>query len=322
MISHSAWVSAGMLVATALAAPNSWAQTVKADHSTVDAQAIPSESLGAARALRMSFSHASVGGNIWSGLQTLGSNSAFAFPNWKDNNRGNPGWQAKITQFETWVADHINDFDVFQNKFCYIDQDADFGTYRDSMNALAAKYPAKTFVWWTMPIMTNDGDNTKRQAFNQQVRAYCAANNRPLFDLADIESHKSDQSAVTSSGVEAQDPEQSSDGGHLSALGASRAAQAQWVLMAQITGWKPGNTPATGGAASTGGSTMPTSSAQGGTASTGGQTVANTQVGSSSSDSGCAVAERKRSPARALGIALIAMVALVAARWRRATRAG
>jgi hypothetical protein len=202
----------------------------------------------------MSFSHASVGGNIWSGLEALASDSAYAFPNWKDNARGNPGWEAKIADFEGWVAAHANEYDVFQNKFCYIDQEADFATYRDSMNRLASTYPQKSIVWWTMPIMTNDSDNAKRQAFNSQVRAYCNANDRPIFDIADIESHKNDGSAVANSGVEAMDPDQSSDGGHLSELGASRTAQAQWVLMAKLAGWKSTSTGGAGNLAPSGSS--------------------------------------------------------------------
>jgi hypothetical protein len=261
----------------------SQAQTIKADHSTVDVHAIPATSVSAAQALRMSFSHASVGGNIWSGLQTLASDSTYAFPNWKDNNRGNPGWEEKITQFESWVADHASQFDVFQNKFCYIDQDADFATYRDSMLELMATYPTKAIVWWTMPIMTDGADNAKRQSFNQQVRAYCAANDCPLFDIADIESHKTDGTAVMNGGVEALDPDQSSDGGHLTDLGASRAAKAQWALMAQIAGWHSNSSAATGGAGSiSAGDTGGGSSADSGAHASGGCSIAHLRKSSQS----------------------------------------
>lgn len=231
----------GLLTLTSLlhVAVEAQAQTIKADHTTVDVTAIPAATVTAAQALRMSFSHASVGGNIWSGLQNLASDPTYALPNWKDNSRGNPGWQAKVTDFETWVAAHLDEFDVFQNKFCYIDQDAVFATYRDSMTKLAAAHPAKTFVWWTMPIMVDDAANSLRQSFNQQVRAHCAANDLPLYDIADIESHEADGTAVTNSGVESMDSDQSSDGGHLSALGISRTAAAEWALMAQIAGWRP-----------------------------------------------------------------------------------
>jgi hypothetical protein len=232
-------VSGAMLVAATVQA-----QTIKADHTTVDVSAIPVTGIDAARALRMSFSHASVGGNIWSGLTTLAKNATYAFPNWKDNDRGNPGWEAKITEFESWVAEHASEYDVFQNKFCFIDNAADFAPYRDSMVRLAATYPSKKFVWWTMPITTGDSDNAARQTFNQQVRAYCKSNDRPLYDIADIESHKTDGTAVTASGSEALDSAQSSDVGHLNDLGSSRAAAAQWALMAQLGGTTVASSPA------------------------------------------------------------------------------
>jgi hypothetical protein len=268
-----------LIVGSATVTGMGHAQTVKADHSTVDASALSSTELDAARALRMNLSHASVGGNIWDGLTALASDAKFQFPNWSDNNRGNPGWEAKISQFESWVESHANDFDVFQNKFCYIDQDADFASYRDSMVALAKQYPKKVFVWWTMPIQTDDANNTKRAAFNKQVRDYCKANDLPLYDIADIESHKSDGSAVVSGGVEALDPSQSSDGGHLNETGAARAAKAQWALMAQLADSSPSQ--GTGGSSSEGGA-----SSVGGTSSVGGKTSASSSVGGKTAAAG------------------------------------
>jgi hypothetical protein len=141
-----------------------------------------------------------------------------------------------VTDFESFVSAHESEYDVFQNKFCFIDQDADFATYRDSMDGLVADYPDKTFVYWTIPLQTTGADNALRDAFNEQVRKHCADNDLPLFDLADIESHKTDGTAVTEAGNEALDPDQSSDGGHLNDLGSARAAAAQWALMAQIGG--------------------------------------------------------------------------------------
>ncbi len=214
------------------------AQTVKADHTTVNSDGVPDSALDAARELRMAFSHASVGGNIWAGLQALAdADRSYDFPNWRDNDRGNPGWQEKITEFEAWVDANADDYDVFQNKFCYIDPDAEFEVYRDSMVSLADRHSDKVFVWWTIPLMTDNSDNGRREAFNQQVRDYCAQHDLPLYDIADIESHTVDGEPVSSDGVPAMDPDQSSDGGHLSEVGASRAAHAQWLLMSQIASW-------------------------------------------------------------------------------------
>ncbi len=213
------------------------AQTVLIAHTKVDVSVLSEEEVAAARALRMSLSHASVGSNIWDGLTALAADDqAFTFPNWSDNARGNPGWEAKLTEFEAWVTEHAEQFDVFQNKLCYIDQDVDFASYRDSMLGLAERHPSHHFVWWTIPIMTADSSNPLRAEFNQAVRDYCAEHDLPLFDIADIESHTVSGAAVTDDGVEAMDTEQSSDGGHLNQLGAARAAAAQWVLMAELAG--------------------------------------------------------------------------------------
>lgn len=237
---QSSSIALALFGAVGLVTLNSQAQIIKADHTTVNADEMSVADLDAARALRMSLSHASVGGNIWSGLTALAdADQAYAFPNWTDNNRGNPGWEAKIAEFESWVAAHADEYDVFQNKFCYIDQAATFEAYRDSMVSLAADYSDKIFVWWTMPIMTDGSDNALRSAFNEQVRSYCEANDLPLYDIADIESHTVAGEAVVVDGVEAMDPQQSSDGGHLLELGASRAAHAQWLLMSQLAGFDP-----------------------------------------------------------------------------------
>jgi hypothetical protein len=123
-------------------------------------------------------------------------------------------------------------------KLCYIDTDASFPYYRDAMEQLEAAYPAKRFVWWTMPIMTS-GD-ADRQAFNDQVRSHARANERILFDIADIEAHNAaGQRRTDGSGREILWPEWTSDGGHLSSAGSQRVASALWWLMARLGGWNP-----------------------------------------------------------------------------------
>lgn len=232
-------VALSMSVATATSAK---AQRILVDHRTVDASIIPQPALDAARARRMSFSHASVGSNVWwSGLSPLAASdpARYAIPNWRETDRGNPGWRAKYDQFETWVGAHASEYEVFMNKLCFVDWDASFAGYRDSMTALARRHPDEQLVWWTMPIMVDAPDNVQRQAYNRSVRAHCAAHDLPLFDIAAIESHRPDGSAVLVNGVEALAPEYASDNGHLNETGALRAAHALWYLMARLSGWNP-----------------------------------------------------------------------------------
>ncbi len=187
----------------------------------------------------MNLQHASVGSNILSGMNALATSDAtrYSLPNWVWTARGNPGWQEKLTGFATFVAANADHYDVFQMKFCFIDQAADFAAYRDQLLSLESGYPTKRFIWWTMPIKTSGSDNALRAQFNQQVRAYCAANGKPLFDIAAIESHDAAGNPVTADGSEAMDPAWSSDGGHLGDAGADRAAKAMWWLMARLGGW-------------------------------------------------------------------------------------
>jgi hypothetical protein len=231
----SAWMSViGAAFPFVLHTP-AYAQDVKADHTTLNVESLSQEALDKARAFRMSLDHASVGENILGGMRALeATNKArYAFPNWLWHDRGNPGAKAKVDQFVQWVGENSAKYDAFMSKFCFIDQDADFAYYRDNMLALEAKYPTKKFVWWTMPIWTEN--DSRRTAFNTAIRKYCAANNKPLYDIAAIESHTTAGAPVSSKG-EAMDQSYTNDGGHLNEVGALRAAKAMWWLMVKLSG--------------------------------------------------------------------------------------
>ena len=231
----------GTLLVLALfgGAPRAEAQAIVAGHTATDLGSIPSSAIAAAANLRLLVRRASVGGNISDGLDTLhGQDAKYDRSRWDFQDRGNPGWQAKVDDFVTQTALQASGFDVLTMKFCFIDPDASFTTYRDALLGLEGSHPTKRFVWWTMPIETSG--NTARQAFNDQVRAYALANGKLLFDIADIECHDVAGVKLTdASGREIMRPEWTSDGGHLSSAGAVRVASAVWWLMARIGGWTP-----------------------------------------------------------------------------------
>jgi hypothetical protein len=227
-----------VLAQLAIASP-AGAQAIVADHTATALASIPDAALPAAASLRLLVRHASVGGNIDDGLDALHSLSAkYDRSRWIFENRGNPGWQAKVDDLVAQAATRASSFDVLTMKFCYIDTDASFTYYRDKMLWLEATYPTKRFVWWTMPIETTS--NASRQAFNDSVRAFAVANGRILFDIADMEAYNAaGQKRVDASGREIMWPEWTSDGGHLSAAGAQRVASGLWWLMARLGGWDP-----------------------------------------------------------------------------------
>ncbi len=232
---------AGSILAIALlaGAAGARAQGIVADHTATALASIPDPALPPAASLRLLLRHASVGENIDSGLDALqGQNAKYDRSRWVFESRGNPGWQAKVDDLVAQAAARAGSFDVLTMKFCYIDSAASFTYYRDKMLQLEVGYPAKRFVWWTMPIETSG--NAARQAFNDQVRAFARANGKALFDIADVEAHNaSGQKRTDAYGRELLWPEWTSDGGHLSNAGAQRVASAWWWLMARLAGWDP-----------------------------------------------------------------------------------
>jgi hypothetical protein len=213
------------------------AQAIIADHNTVDLTAIPDEALSPASTLRVHLRRASVGGNIDDGLNAIQIiNAKYDRSHWVFYDRGNPGWEAKISDFVSFTIANESNYAVFSMKFCFIDPDADFHCYRDSLLYLENRYPNKIIVWWTIPIETSG--NTNRQLFNDSVRAYAMTHGKVLFDMADIESHNAaGTKLVDGSNRELMWSEWTSDGGHLNTIGSQRVASAWWWLMARVAGW-------------------------------------------------------------------------------------
>jgi len=216
------------------------AQVIIADHTKVDLSLIPDVALSSASALKVVVRRASVGGNIDGGLTAIQTDSSkYNRSNWVFSDRGNPGWEAKINDLSNYTSAHISEYDVFSMKFCWIDLDAIFACYRDTLLQLESRYPTKRFIWWTMPITRDpDGSESNRQNFNDSVRNYTAAHGKFLFDIADIEAYDTAGVEKTDgSGHELQQDVWSSDGGHLTNTGARRVASAWWWLMARVAGW-------------------------------------------------------------------------------------
>ena len=216
------------------------AQYIRADHTTVDITKIPDGALSLAANLRVMLRRASVGGNISDGLNALQSADAkYNRSKWDFQDRGNNGWLSKVNDFATQTAIQSSNFDVLSMKFCFIDPAANFSYYRDTLLQLENRYPSKRFVWWTMPILNStDGNESLRQTFNDNVRAYAAANGKLLFDIADIEAYSTaGQKKTDGSGHELQQDVWSQLDGHLNSAGSLRVASAWWWLMARVAGW-------------------------------------------------------------------------------------
>jgi hypothetical protein len=123
------------------------------------------------------------------------------------------------------------------------------------MATLEAEYPKVTFVYLTGHLDGSgvDGNLNRR---NEQIRAYCKANGKWLFDFADIESYDPDGKYYLDRGA---DDACNYDGGnwgeqwvagktvnedwydcgaaHSHSLNANMKAYAAWWLFARMAGW-------------------------------------------------------------------------------------
>jgi hypothetical protein len=131
----------------------------------------------------------------------------------------------------TWTESRVND-------------------YLASMETLEAEYPDVTFIY-----MTDTADSTGETGYtrwlrNQQIRAYCRANNKVLFDFADLETWSADgtvQNTYYHSGSGRNIPYWHSDwrsdpiyyDGHINEAACTMKAKAMWWLLARVAGWDP-----------------------------------------------------------------------------------
>ena len=140
--------------------------------------------------------------------------------------------------------------------------DAQLNYYLTSMNTLESEYPDVHFVYMTGHL-DGSGESGTLNANNEKIRAYALANNKILFDFADIESYDPDglvnymklnandncdytidsvshnwatewQTAHTE-GVDWYDMDPLPQ--HTQALNANKKAYAAWWLWARLGGW-------------------------------------------------------------------------------------
>jgi len=130
--------------------------------------------------------------------------------------------------------------------------EAQVNDYLASMETLEAEYPDVTFVYMTDTCDSTGSTGYNRWQRNQQIRAYCQANNKVLFDFADLESWSSDgttQSTYSYSGYDV--PTWHSDwtsdpyynDGHINEAACTMKAKAMWWLLARLAGWNADGAP-------------------------------------------------------------------------------
>jgi hypothetical protein len=152
--------------------------------------------------LRIGYGHTSHGTQLVVGSEALAAwDRRFSFtPGMLDDNIGDGmdlgapdlhAWEARTRQI---LNNPTNDRNVIMWAWCgelYDLRAESVAVYLSLMNSLEHDYPAVKFVYMTGHLDgLGEGSNTHQR--NNQIRAFCIANGKILYDFADIESYDPD----------------------------------------------------------------------------------------------------------------------------------
>ncbi len=284
----------GAAAALALSAACALGQGVIADHNCTNLNVVPEAAiLQAKQTLRIAYGHTSHGSQITDGMSGLvafmnakpsdgfsdnlftfnsgGTGGALDYRDFYGNfggsgasDLGNPNRTAWEAATRAYLATHP-EVNVIMWSWCgQVDGlPEDIQLYLDLMDGLVADFPNVHFVYMTGHL-NGGGVSGNVHRRNEQIRAHCRANNRLLFDFADIESFDPDglvdymelfandechydsdgngsrdrNWAVDWQNSHTQDVDWYSCGSaHSQPLNANRKAYAVWHLFARIAGW-------------------------------------------------------------------------------------
>lgn len=261
------------------------AQAIIIDHNCTNLSAIPENYIHLAKQnLCIAYGHTSHGSQITTGMTGLanwkgslyawngsGSNGALRlidyygnFGGLGANDLGSPNRTAWASATRTYLAanPHVN---VIIWSWCgQVDgTQADIQQYLDLMDGLEDDFPNVKFVYMTGHL-NGGGAAGNVNLRNNQIRAYCQANGKILYDFADIESYDpdgsqnymdllandqcyydsdEDGSRDRNWAIDWQDAHDlgvdwySCSSAHSQPLNANRKAYAAWHLWARLAGW-------------------------------------------------------------------------------------
>ncbi len=250
-----------------------------ADHATADLSLIPSEWIDAAKTkLHIAYGHTSHGSQITTGMQGLAAwkGSKYAFNKNGTNGAldlrdtpftgaydlGNPDLTSWEAATRTYLAANPT-VNVVMWSWCGQVSGAsaaNIANYLSLMSGLEKDFPAVKFVYMTGHL-DGTGLTGNLHLRNEQIRAYCRANAKILFDFNDIEMYNPD--GVYFGDKKPNDACEYTDGtvkgnwatewqdshtkgvdwyecesAHSQPLNANRKAYAAWWLWARLAGWE------------------------------------------------------------------------------------
>jgi hypothetical protein len=179
------------------------------DHQCTNLDSIPSSAIENAKSqLHVAYQHTSHGSQLITGMDGLVGfkGSLYAWNDgplsgaldiddyFSDNDLGDSNWPT-LTRTYLDNAAH-SDVNVVIWSWCGQVEGAsesDINTYLSAMTSLENDYPGVKFVYMTGHTDQNGyGLTSNLHVRNDQIRAYCNANNKILYDFEDIESYNPD----------------------------------------------------------------------------------------------------------------------------------
>ncbi len=263
-----------------LASISVYASAAVINHSCTTLADIPSTWVEKAKTdLHIAYGHTSHGSQLTTGMTGLVSfkSSLYAYNSGgaggaldlRENfsgasDLGNPDFTAWATATRNYLTAHP-EINVIIWSWCgqvSSATQANITMYLDLMDELESDYPNVMFVYMTGHLDGTGVTGTLHQR-NEQIRAYCLANNKWLYDFADIESYDPDNNYfLDKSANDACDYDSDSNGSrdanwatnwqdshtedvdwyncssaHSQPLNANRKAYAAWWLWARLAGW-------------------------------------------------------------------------------------
>ncbi len=229
------------------------------DHRCTNISAVPAQWIAQARsAFRIHYAHTSHGGQITAGLQRMQTSipacaveiGSSELPPASSSLRIFDGQEGEtyITPDLYWSTpegiQRTNDVlahnpSINLSLWCWCTQQdgndsATTAQYLSAMSALEAAHPAVTFVYMTGNAQTVE---TNRQERNRQVRNFCIANNKILFDFEDLDCWYNGQQNVES-GIPCEHPRYHGDEeAHTTYESCENKARAFWWMLARLAGW-------------------------------------------------------------------------------------